>query len=137
MCRIHIGRGGMTPDQVAAAIGKAVRSHLANGGSPESVERSIVAVIEGPSDASNFSSRVRFARKSRGLSVSELERMAGLSQGALGRIEDERRGKAPRATTVDRLSIALDVPFDWMASGRGGDPFRKDDGGSAPAQAGA
>jgi transcriptional regulator with XRE-family HTH domain len=56
----------------------------------------------------------------RGLSL-----RAGLAQAVVGQIE---RGdvEEPVTSTLVALADALDVPLDWLATGRGDDPLATD-----------
>jgi transcriptional regulator with XRE-family HTH domain len=56
----------------------------------------------------------------RGLSL-----RAGLAQAVVGQIE---RGdvEEPVTSTLVALADALDVPLDWLATGRGDDPLAPD-----------
>lgn len=56
--------------------------------------------------------RVRDLRQSRHLSLTELSRRAGLSQGYLSQVERDRA--TPSTTALSRLSEALDVPVAYF-----------------------
>ena len=60
--------------------------------------------------------RVREARQKRGMSRADLARAAGLSGGAVSRIESGER--SPGAETLARLARALGVELDYLMGGR-------------------
>ena len=61
--------------------------------------------------------RVRLVRKARGLKKSELDHMAGLSNGVVSSLEGGRRASAPSAQLVLQLARALDVDVGWLITG--------------------
>lgn len=71
---------------------------------------------------STFRERLKRARESRGYTKRQLDRMARLTEGMTSLLE---RGKRPNfeCATAIQLAIALDVTLDWLAMGKGPDPF--------------
>jgi len=63
-----------------------------------------------------FGNRLRHARTLRKLTQGELARACGLSQGAIGNYESDRRRSAKE---VFRLAEALNVSAAWLAMGTG------------------
>jgi len=64
--------------------------------------------------------RVRQARMLRQRGSTELDRMAGVSQGTVSRLESKQRGKfGGTGTTVARVAKALRVNFEWLMTGQG------------------
>lgn len=63
-----------------------------------------------------FRKRLRATREKQGLSGRKLARIAGLSESAVGMIENGEHG-VTLATAV-ALAKALDVSLDWLAMGR-------------------
>jgi len=63
-----------------------------------------------------FGNRLRHARTLRKLTQGELARACGLSQGAIGNYESDRRRSAKE---VFRLAEALNVSAAWLAMGSG------------------
>ncbi|QDQ88180.1 helix-turn-helix domain-containing protein [Alcaligenaceae bacterium SJ-26] len=66
-----------------------------------------------------FGSRLRHARKLRGLTQQQLARIAGLSQSAVGNYESDQRHSS-RALIA--LASALNIDPRWLDSGRGTPP---------------
>jgi transcriptional regulator with XRE-family HTH domain len=62
--------------------------------------------------------RVHYARVARGLGVNELDRALGKQQGYTSTLEKTPK-RTPRIETLELLRKALDVPFDWLAYGKG------------------
>lgn len=60
--------------------------------------------------------RLKFARKDKGLTQAELQKMSGVSQQMISLIESE---KVESTTEVFNLSEALDVNPKWLATGNG------------------
>jgi transcriptional regulator with XRE-family HTH domain len=60
--------------------------------------------------------RLKFARKEKGLTQAELQKMSGVSQQMISLIESE---KVESTTEVFNLSEALDVNPKWLATGNG------------------
>jgi transcriptional regulator with XRE-family HTH domain len=80
----------------------------------------IVARAGGAAAMDGIGARVREARERRGMSMADLARAAGLSPGAVSRIEHGER--SPGAETVSRLARALGVEAgNLMGSGDGGE----------------
>ncbi len=64
--------------------------------------------------------RVKQARQLRGIKSTELDRLAGVSQGTTSRLESKQRGKfGGTATTVARVAKALRVNMEWLMTGQG------------------
>ncbi|MDI3286105.1 helix-turn-helix domain-containing protein [Polyangium sp. 15x6] len=64
--------------------------------------------------------RVKQARQLRGIKSTELDRLAGVSQGTTSRLESKQRGKfGGTATTVQRVAKALRVNMEWLMTGQG------------------
>jgi transcriptional regulator with XRE-family HTH domain len=65
-----------------------------------------------------LSSRLRQARKTKGLSASSLDAVAGLTRGHTWQIET---GRKPRIEleTASKLASALGVSIDWLVRGEG------------------
>ena len=59
--------------------------------------------------------RIRQARKSRGMSQSDLAVRVGVSQPAIANWESGVHD--PRRLTLAKLADALDAPLDWLAAG--------------------
>lgn len=78
------------------------------------------------STKSSFGDRLRRSREKRGLSQSELARLAGLQPSAVAHFEAERR--KPSFDNVRALSQALDVSADYiLGSNEGTTAFRNED----------
>ncbi len=60
--------------------------------------------------------RLKLARKEKGLTQAELQKMSGVSQQMISLIESE---KVESTTEVFNLSEALDVNPKWLATGNG------------------
>lgn len=60
------------------------------------------------------------------MSQAELARAAGMSSGYLSLLErdpaDPDAIKAPRVDSLSKLAEALQVPLEWLASGKGPEP---------------
>jgi transcriptional regulator with XRE-family HTH domain len=67
----------------------------------------------------DLASRLRLARLQRGLGVNELTRKAGLGGGQVSSIENGRRSKQVAAETIRALAQALEVRYEWLATGHG------------------
>jgi transcriptional regulator with XRE-family HTH domain len=64
--------------------------------------------------------RVLHVRTIRGYASTELDRLAGVSQGTVSRLESKQRGKfGGTATTMGRIARALAVNLDWLMTGQG------------------
>jgi transcriptional regulator with XRE-family HTH domain len=61
--------------------------------------------------------RVRLARTARGYGVNELDRLIGVPQGYVSRLEGSDR--EPRADSLRKLAQALGVGVEWLATGEG------------------
>jgi transcriptional regulator with XRE-family HTH domain len=73
-----------------------------------------------------FGERVLKACVLRGMTLGDLEREAKLSRGYASRISrDERGGKRPSRTTVEKIAAALRVDPDWLADEKGPAPTSK------------
>jgi transcriptional regulator with XRE-family HTH domain len=68
--------------------------------------------------------RTKLAREKRGLGQRGLATKAGLSNAYDSQLEDEDKGriKNPGIDAIRKLSAALNVPLDWLASGEGPEP---------------
>ena len=65
--------------------------------------------------ARSIGDRIRQARKSRGLSQSDLAQRVGVSQPAIANWESGIHD--PRRLTLAKLAEALEAPLDWLAAG--------------------
>ncbi len=66
---------------------------------------------------SDISVRIRQAREKKGWSMLRLAREAGVSSGYLPQVGVTIR--EPRIQTIQKLSGALGVSFEWLAFGKG------------------
>ena len=66
--------------------------------------------------------RIRQAREARGLTMADLARSAGLSPGAISRIE--RGERAPGSATLQRLAQALGIAPGALMDGEAPGPFQ-------------
>lgn len=69
----------------------------------------------------DIASRVRYARKKRGLAMHALALRAGLSNAYISLFE-RKTWPDPGISTVIKLAEALDVSLDWLALERGAEP---------------
>lgn len=67
--------------------------------------------------------RARAVRDLRGLGQSEVEENAGLSRGALSRIESGSRGRSLSIETIVALAGGLKVGLMWLITGHGRVPY--------------
>ncbi len=65
--------------------------------------------------ARSIGERVKHARKSRGLSQTDLAQRVGVSQPAIANWETGLHD--PRRLMLAKLAVALDYPLDWLAAG--------------------
>jgi transcriptional regulator with XRE-family HTH domain len=72
--------------------------------------------------ARTLSTRLRQARKTRGLSASRLDAQAGLTRGHTWQIEAGRKPNI-EAETARKLAAALGVSIDWLVRGEGSGPI--------------
>lgn len=70
---------------------------------------------------STLSERLSESRHSVGLSARELSALAGLSNAAVTRLENENRPR-PSAATIAALSNVLGCTFAWLLDGTGDAP---------------
>jgi transcriptional regulator with XRE-family HTH domain len=64
--------------------------------------------------------RVRHVRGIRGYASTELDRLAGVSQGTTSRLESKQRGKfGGTGSTIGRIAKALGVSLEWLMTGQG------------------
>ena len=75
----------------------------------------------------NLASRIRHARKGRGLSQAKLALYVGVSRGAVANWESVD-GNSPSATKLAALAEITKVRFEWLATGRGEISFGIGDG---------
>ena len=64
--------------------------------------------------------RLKWARDRSGLTVREVADIAGVAFSAVSEIEKGER--VPRADTLERLAVALNVPACWLVFGDGPKP---------------
>lgn len=62
--------------------------------------------------------RVRLQRQARGLTQTDLARLIGRTQSSIS--EFESGAIVPSGRTLQRLSVALDMPVDWILNGSPG-----------------
>lgn len=70
-------------------------------------------------DGMTLAQRFEKARKARKLSQSELARLLGVTRNAVSMWEREESN--PKSATLQKAAVILQVGFDWLATGRGGD----------------
>lgn len=75
----------------------------------------------------NLASRIRHARKRRGLSQAMLAHCVGVSRGAVANWESVE-GNAPSAAKLASIAEIAQVRFEWLATGRGEIAFGLGDG---------
>ncbi|CAB4159800.1 HipB Predicted transcriptional regulators [uncultured Caudovirales phage] len=69
-----------------------------------------------PADMDTLSSRLREARKAKGLSQTELAKAAGVAQSTVGNIES---GDRDGASSLAAIAEALGVRYRWLRDGDG------------------
>jgi transcriptional regulator with XRE-family HTH domain len=67
----------------------------------------------------NRPDRIRIARRRAGFSQDVLARRVGVQRSAVANWESAS-GSNPSSTNFERLARILDVPYEWLATGRGG-----------------
>lgn len=65
--------------------------------------------------------RITAARERLGWKKADLAKEIDVSDSAVNQWESG--GTTPNSDNVQRLAVALDVPFEWLATGRGPSPF--------------
>jgi len=66
----------------------------------------------------SLSDRIRLARRRRGLSQAALAARVGVTGSAVGHWE-RRSGSDPSLKSIRAISIVLEVPLEWLSTGRG------------------
>lgn len=60
--------------------------------------------------------RIKFARKQKGLTQTDIQRLTGISSGNLSDIENDK--SMPSASALISLSRELEVSIDWILTGK-------------------
>jgi transcriptional regulator with XRE-family HTH domain len=66
----------------------------------------------------DISDRIKQAREATGMSQAEMGRRLGITRSGVSQWENERT--APTTRNISAIAILLDVPFEWLTTGREG-----------------